>query len=112
MDPTPVLEEGEIDEEAETQSKMVEQILGEAWAANEAVGQGLNNEKKGGTKEKRRRFGRFVGMQDCLSPDFVSAEEEAWRLQAEVERWIEGEMRRMEDRDRGREYGRWGKGCL
>ena len=74
--------------------------------------------KKGevGVAEKRRRFGRFVGLRGCESPTAVMTprmaevrrrEEEA---RAEIERWMDAEMRRREERER--ERMRWrGKGC-
>lgn len=55
--------------------------------------------------EKRRRFGRFVGLRGCESPEMREGE-----ARREMERWMEGEMRKREEREREREGWR-GKGC-
>lgn len=72
------------------------------------MGGGGVGEGEVGTAEKRRRFGRFVGLRGCESPEMRGEEEEEARR--EMERWMEGEMRKREERERVREGWR-GKGC-
>lgn len=86
------------------QQEEVERILREVGM----MGQG----KVEGTAEKRRRFGRFVGLRGCESPTAAAMavamrEGEARR---EMERWVEKEIRRREERERERAGWR-GKGC-
>ena len=75
-----------------------------------------------GIEAKRRRFGRFMGLQGCESPvspkasgDEKAGDPSAVTLDAkiqemiqgednnEVERWMEGEMRTKKQRDNDRE---------
>ena len=86
------LEEGEIDELEE-----VRQILGT-----------IENERSGeeaGIEEKRRRFGRFLGLRNCESS--VGA----GNMRREMEEWLVGELARRMHRDREmqswRSKGHW-----
>ena len=81
------LEEGEIDEMEE-----VRQILGTMDEKR--------SEKVAGTEEKRRRFGRFLGLRNCES----SVGEGDMRK--EMEEWLAGELARREHRDREMESWR------
>ena len=81
------LEEGELDEMDE-----IRKVLG--WPIE---GKGL---RVAGIEEKRRRFGRFLGLRDCES----SVGEGDMRR--EMEEWIAGEMARREHRDRAMESWR------
>ena len=60
-----------------------------------------------GIEEKRRWFGRFVGLGGCESPK-PKGEGDGER---EMERWFEGRMRRMgweeEEREIWRRKGMW-----
>ncbi len=82
-----LLEEGEIDEMED-----VRQILG------------TMDEKKSdniaGIEEKRRRFGRFLGLRNCES----SVGEGDMRR--EMEEWLAGELARRDHRDREMESWR------
>ncbi len=86
------LEEGEVDEMDE-----IRDILGTM----------IEVKKPGvaGIEEKRRRFGRFLGLRNCES----SVGEGDMRK--EMEEWIAGEMARREHRDRAieswRSKGHW-----
>ncbi|KAL8707404.1 MAG: hypothetical protein Q9225_007761 [Loekoesia sp. 1 TL-2023] len=63
-------------------------------------------------EDKRRRFGRFMGLRGCESP--VDGDEESEvgreREQRAMELWVESEMRRREERAWAEMTGR-GKGC-
>ena len=81
------LEEGEIDEMED-----VRQILG---------GMDENrSDKVAGTEEKRRRFGRFLGLRHCES----SVGEGNMRI--EMEEWLAGMLTQREHRDREMESWR------
>ena len=86
------LEEGEVDE--------MEEI-------RDMLGTMIEVKKPGvaGIEEKRRRFGRFLGLRNCES----SVGEGDMRK--EMEEWIAGEMARREYRDRAieswRSKGHW-----
>lgn len=82
------LEEGEIDEMED-----MRKILG---MAEEERG----NRTTAGVEEKRRRFGRFLGLRNCES----GAGEGDMRK--EMEEWIASEMSRREHRDREMESWR------
>ncbi len=75
------LEEGEIDEMED-----IRKFLGITKEDRHAT--------TAGTEEKRRRFGRFLGLRNCES----GAGEGDMRR--EMEEWIAGEMTRREHRDR------------
>ncbi|KAL8948129.1 MAG: hypothetical protein Q9222_005653 [Ikaeria aurantiellina] len=61
--------------------------------------------------EKRRRFGRFVGLRGCESPnDSDMGEESREREQRAMELWVESEMRRRQEKAEKELMGR-GKGC-
>ncbi len=81
------LEEGEIDEMED-----VRKILG---TMDEQRSAGV-----AGIEEKRRRFGRFLGLRHCES----SVGEGDMRR--EMEEWLAGEMARKEHRDREMESWR------
>lgn len=81
------LEEGEVDEMDE-----IRNILGMMIEAK--------NPSVAGIEEKRRRFGRFLGLRNCES----SVGEGDMRK--EMEEWIAGEMARREQRDRTMESWR------
>ena len=55
---------------------------------------------------KRRRFGRFMGLQGMESADG----DKEGTMREEMERWVQREIARREWRDREREAWRW-KGC-
>ena len=86
------LEEGEIDELEE-----VRQILG---AMNEHTPR-----QEAGIEEKRRRFGRFLGLRNCES---ATGEGD---MRRQMEEWLASEMARREHRDREleswRSKGHW-----
>ena len=84
------LEEGEIDETEE-----IRKIL---WMTTTESSE--ENEKEPGIEEKRRRFGRFLGLRHCES----SVGEGDMRR--EMEEWVAGEMARREHRDREMESWR------
>ncbi len=81
------LEEGEIDEMED-----VRKILGTMDDQRSA--------KVVGIEEKRRRFGRFLGLRNCES----SVGEGDMRR--EMEEWVAGELARREHRDREMESWR------
>ncbi|KAL2048440.1 hypothetical protein N7G274_000352 [Stereocaulon virgatum] len=81
------LEEGEIDEMEE-----IRKILG--------TEQGTRNRKVASIEDKRRRFGRFLGLRNCES----SVGEGDMRSQ--MEEWVAVEMARREHRDREMESWR------
>ena len=81
------LEEGELDEMDE-----IRKVLG--WPIE---GKGR---RVAGIEEKRRRFGRFLGLRDCES----SVGEGDMRRA--MEEWIASEMARREHRDRAMESWR------
>ena len=81
------LEEGEIDEMED-----IQKILG--------TEQGTKNRKVASIEDKRRRFGRFLGLRNCES----SVGEGDMRSQ--MEEWVAGEMARREHRDREMESWR------
>lgn len=81
------LEEGEIDEMED-----VRKILGT-----------MDNQRSAevaGVEEKRRRFGRFVGLRNCESS--VGDGD----MRREMDEWLAGEMARREHRDREMESWR------
>ncbi|KAI4201221.1 MAG: hypothetical protein LQ350_003398 [Teloschistes chrysophthalmus] len=71
-----------------------------------------------GIEDKRRRFGRFVGLSGCESPVSVDAvsdgnsaeDEEREREQRAMELWVEGQMKMREERAE-RELMGGRKGC-
>lgn len=60
-------------------------------------------------EDKRRRFGRFMGLRGCESPVDGDGEEGREREQRAMELWVAGEMRRREERAWAEMTGR-GKG--
>ncbi|MCJ1272523.1 hypothetical protein MMC21_000309 [Puttea exsequens] len=82
------LEEGEIDEMEE-----VRKILGASEKAIEIT-------RTASLEEKRRRFGRFLGLRNCESG--VGEGD----MRREMEEWMAGEMVRREHRDRDLESWR------
>lgn len=51
-------------------------------------------------EDKRRRFGRFMGLRGCESPvdgETAGEEERHEREQRAMELWVAGEMRRREE---------------
>ena len=81
------LEEGEIDEMED-----IRKILG--------VARETKDKNVVGIEDKRRRFGRFLGLRNCES----SVGEGDMRRQ--MEEWVAGEMARREHRDREMESWR------
>ena len=63
--------------------------------------------KKADIEDKRRRFGRFVGLRGCESPDDVNTTEADQR---EIDRWVEEKIRQTVDREQMMEAWRT-KGC-
>ncbi|KAL9020972.1 MAG: hypothetical protein Q9185_001799 [Variospora sp. 1 TL-2023] len=61
-------------------------------------------------EDKRRRFGRFVGLRGCESPVDGGDDAGREREQRAMELWVEGEMRKREERAWAEMTGR-GKGC-
>lgn len=63
-------------------------------------------------EDKRRRFGRFVGLRGCESPvdDGDGDEADREREQRAMELYVEGEIKRREERAWAEMTGR-GKGC-
>lgn len=80
--PKEELEEGEIDEMED-----VREILG-------MTEEEKRNPTTAGVEEKRRRFGRFLGLRNCES---AVGEGD---MRREMEEWIASEMSRREHRDR------------
>ncbi|MCJ1356952.1 MAG: hypothetical protein MMC33_006948 [Icmadophila ericetorum] len=81
-----------------------------------------SSSQRAGLDEKRRRFGRFVGLRGCESPGMLvsggaegegegdgDVEEEEERLRREMEAWVEERIRRGLEREAEREVWR-GKG--
>jgi hypothetical protein len=98
--PAPVVQRWHVcavgkDEGDEGERGMIKRILEEG---------GMVGDREEATVEKRR-FGRFVGLRGCESPEMREGE-----ARREMERWMEGEMRKREEREREREGWR-GKGC-
>ncbi|KAL8922070.1 MAG: hypothetical protein Q9208_005380 [Pyrenodesmia sp. 3 TL-2023] len=62
-------------------------------------------------EDKRRRFGRFVGLRGCESPvDGDGGEADREREQRAMELYVEGEIKRREEKAWAEMTGR-GKGC-
>lgn len=66
------------------------------------------------TENKRRRFGRFIGLRGCETPGM---QEEEGRMREEMEAWIREELARKQRRDEEAERMReknWGRrgGCF
>lgn len=76
-----------------------------------AVGNG-----KVGLEERRRRFGRFMGLRGCESPNGDGCDGDggreggAEREQRAMEMWVAEEMKRRRDKEERELMGR-GKGC-
>ncbi|KAL9604837.1 MAG: hypothetical protein Q9219_000285 [cf. Caloplaca sp. 3 TL-2023] len=71
------------------------------------VGQGMPT-----LEDKRRRFGRFVGLRGCESPVADAEGEQAReREQLAMDLWVEAEMKRREERAWAEMVGRGQKGC-
>lgn len=65
---------------------------------------------KASVSDRRRRFGRFVGLRGCESPG-MSGEEAREGDRRAIEAWVEGEVwRRGREGERGRRRGGVGKG--
>ena len=82
-------------------------------ALDSAVGNGM---VVVGLEERRRRFGRFMGLRGCESPNddcdgIGNGEREGGeREQRAMEMWVAEEMRRRRDKEERELMGR-GKGC-
>ncbi|KAL8714911.1 MAG: hypothetical protein Q9220_001424 [cf. Caloplaca sp. 1 TL-2023] len=82
-------------------------VVGRWWVHTTEVGDVRGAE----IEEKRRRFGRFVGLRGCESPYESDLGDEAReREQRSMELWVESEMRRRQERAERELMGR-GKGC-
>lgn len=89
------LEEGEIDE-----MESVRAILGSVAGSETDEMEDEKSTKVAGVEEKRRRFGRFLGLRGCESS--VGQGE----MRREMEEWIAAEMSRKMHRDREMESWR------
>ncbi|MCJ1306525.1 hypothetical protein MMC25_000168 [Agyrium rufum] len=59
--------------------------------------------KEAGIEDKRRRFGRFLGLRGCDSPVESNEDDNAVSMAEEMERYVEGRIRRAIERDTERE---------
>lgn len=64
---------------------------------------GATGGERAGIEEKRRRFGRFVGLRGCESP---TGEGVALWGEVEMERWVRARVEAGMAREREREEGR------
>lgn len=81
------LEEVEIDEMED-----IQKILG--------TEQGTKNRKVASIEDKRRRFGRFLGLRNCESSVGEG------NMRSQMEEWVAGRLARREHRDREMESWR------